>query len=102
MLPKFSVLVTMSLKEIFIIHICFPNWNSEDHMTTNTEAIGRILRASPGLALMDLAVFGGLTKFSVPLNKYGALAAGFVMPLIATPSFCPVYTLRGIKTCGVL
>ncbi len=71
-------------------------------MTTNTEAIGRILRASPGLALMDLAVFGGLTKFSVPLNKYGALAAGFVMPLIATPSFCPVYTLRGIKTCGVL
>jgi hypothetical protein len=55
----------------------------------NVGTIDRILRALVGIALIAWAILGG------PIWAY----IGVVPLLTAAISFCPAYTLLGIRTC---
>jgi len=68
-------------------------------MTANVGTIDRILRAALGAALLYLALFSGAPTFDAPLIKYGAIAVGVVMLIVATVRICPIYSIFGFKTC---
>ncbi|MCU4121554.1 DUF2892 domain-containing protein [Variovorax sp. N23] len=61
-------------------------------MTRNTGTVDRALRIVVGLALIALAVTG-------TVGYWGYI--GVVPLLTGLFSFCPLYTLLGINTCGV-
>jgi len=65
-------------------------------MKANVGTIDRVVRAVAGLALIAAGVLAGL---AVPWN-YVAMGAGAVFVLTAAISFCPLYPLLGINTCG--
>lgn len=59
-------------------------------MTANVGGIDRILRIVVGLALLSLVFIG-------PQTPWGYI--GLIPLLTGIFSFCPAYTLLGIKTC---
>lgn len=59
-------------------------------MTANVGGIDRILRIVVGLALLSLVFVG-------PQTPWGYI--GLIPLLTGIFSFCPAYTLFGIKTC---
>lgn len=59
-------------------------------MNKNVGTLDRGLRLFIGLAVLSLAFFG-------PKTMWGWL--GLIPLLTAGISFCPLYTLLGIKTC---
>ena len=62
-------------------------------MTTNIGSIDRVLRVIIGLALLWYALFAAPTGY----NWIGWIG---VIPLVtALLSWCPAYTIFGIKTC---
>lgn len=68
-------------------------------MTTNVGTLDRILRATLGVVLLYLAFFSGLPAFEDGLVKYGAMAVGVVMLIVAMMRICPIYSIFGLKTC---
>jgi len=64
-------------------------------MNKNVGSIDRILRIVAGIALLAFALAG-------PETGYNYLGFIGVVPLLtALLSWCPAYTLFGIKTCKV-
>lgn len=59
-------------------------------MTANVGGIDRILRIVVGLALLSLVFVG-------PQTPWGYI--GLIPLLTGIFSYCPAYTLLGIKTC---
>jgi len=59
-------------------------------MNKNVGSVDRALRVVAGLALLSLTVIG-------PKTLWGLI--GIVPLLTALVSWCPAYTLLGIKTC---
>jgi hypothetical protein len=70
-------------------------------MTINIGTADRALRLAVGVALIALALFGGMALFSGAVMKYGAVIVGLVMIGTAAMRFCPLYTVLGIRTCKV-
>jgi len=61
-------------------------------LSKNVGSIDRILRIVVGLGLISLVFVG-------PQTPWGWI--GIVPLLTATISFCPLYTLLGIRTCPI-
>lgn len=61
-------------------------------LSKNVGSIDRILRIVVGLGLISLVFVG-------PQTPWGWI--GVVPLLTATISFCPLYTLLGIRTCPI-
>ena len=61
-------------------------------LSKNVGSIDRILRIVVGLGLISLVFVG-------PQTPWGWI--GFVPLLTAAISFCPLYTLVGIRTCPI-
>ena len=68
-------------------------------MTINVGVIDRILRAALGVVLLYLAFISGLSLFAAPLFKFGAAVIGVVMLATSILKMCPIYSIRGLKTC---
>jgi len=62
-------------------------------MKKNVGAIDRVLRVAVGIILIALALTG-----TQPIGAFGWL--GIIPLLTAFISFCPLYTLLHINTCG--
>ena len=68
-------------------------------MSVNVGTLDRILRAVLGAVFLYLALASGLPLFDGPVMKYGAVAVGVVMLVVAAVRVCPIYAIFGIKTC---
>jgi len=66
-------------------------------MKANVGGIDRIVRLLAGLALIAV---GALGLVASPWNIV-AMGAGVVFTLTSVISFCPLYTILGIKSCPV-
>lgn len=65
-------------------------------MKANVGTIDRVIRGVAGVALLALGILGGLAS---PWN-YVAMGAGVVLIGTSLISFCPLYPILGINTCG--
>ena len=65
-------------------------------MKANVGTIDRTIRGIAGLALIAAGFLAGI---AAPWN-YVAMGVGAVFVLTALISFCPLYPLLGINTCG--
>lgn len=70
-------------------------------MITNVGTFDRVLRTALGLGLLYVAFFSGIPAFDAGLLKYGAVAVGIVMLIVAAIRSCPIYSVFGVKTCRV-
>lgn len=70
-------------------------------MTANMGQLDRVIRIIVGLALIIAAFASGWPVFEGALIKYGAIAVGLIFVLTSAVSFCPLYTIFGIRTCTV-
>ena len=65
-------------------------------MQANVGGLDKAVRLVAGVALI---VVGAMGLVAAPWN-YVAIGAGVVFGLTALISFCPLYPLLGINTCG--
>jgi hypothetical protein len=70
-------------------------------MSVNVGTIDRVLRGLLGLVLLYLALASDVALFQSPGWKIAAVVVGIVMLVVAVVRICPVYSLLGIRTCGV-
>ncbi|UWR25531.1 DUF2892 domain-containing protein [Sulfitobacter sp. S223] len=70
-------------------------------MTVNVGTLDRYLRAALGVVLLILAFASGLPLFEGGFVKYAAVVIGLVMIVTAAIRICPLYSIFGIKTCGM-
>ncbi|PWR03546.1 DUF2892 domain-containing protein [Meridianimarinicoccus roseus] len=68
-------------------------------MTPNVGQTDRIVRGVAGVALVLLAVFGGMPLFEAGLAKWIAVLIGLVLLATSSVRFCPAYAVLGVKTC---
>ncbi|OKL43331.1 YgaP family membrane protein [Pseudovibrio exalbescens] len=68
-------------------------------MTTNVGTIDRLVRALIGIVLIVAPFTSALALFAEPLYRYGSVALGCIMLVVAATRFCPLYALFGFKTC---
>lgn len=64
-------------------------------MKRNVGTIDRLLRAAFGVALLALALFGGLTTWV----QLAVAIVGVVLLVVSATRFCPIYSIFGIRTC---
>jgi len=68
-------------------------------MTQNVGKFDRVFRLMLGIVLLAAPFVGGLVLFSSTAATTVAIIAGVIMLATAATSFCPIYSLLGIKTC---
>lgn len=67
-------------------------------MTANMGQVDRVIRIVVGLVLIIAAFASGWPVFEGALIKYGAVVVGLIFVLTSSISFCPLYTIVGIRT----
>ncbi len=65
-------------------------------MKANVGGVDRVVRGVAGIALIAAGLLAGLAS---PWDLV-CMGAGVVFTLTALISFCPLYTLLGINSCG--
>ena len=68
-------------------------------MSANVGNIDRVLRALLGLILVAAPFAFASDLWANPVYKYGAIAIGVVMLIVAATRICPVYSILGIRSC---
>ena len=68
-------------------------------MTINEGSFDRALRASLGILLIAVAVWGGIALFANVLLYWGAIVIGVVLIATAVTGFCPAYWLFDVRSC---
>jgi hypothetical protein len=68
------------------------------HMARNIGSADTLIRLALGAALLAAPY---LLTFSNPVVSTGMVVVGTILMVTAVFSFCPLYALLGIRTCGL-
>ncbi|QOL79533.1 YgaP family membrane protein [Pseudooceanicola spongiae] len=68
-------------------------------MSKNVGTTDRAIRLLLGIALIALALFGGLSLMQDSVMKYGAVILGLILAITGLMQLCPLYAMFGLRSC---